>query len=329
MNKSTNKTRRGMTFDGETDAEVITTVSAENNNPSSQAGVDGDGVNSVTDTTTNENQTDQDVAGQVCDVEIAKIGVDEKNHPRDKVCKQVVAEYAAAMKGGAEFPAVVVFFDGALYWLADGGHRIAANLKLGKTVIRALVHKGTRRDATLFALEANAKHGCRRTNADRRKGVRILLADAEWRRWGTNEIAKRAGVSWNTVRDVWLEVQDEFRLPKFEEREDVKVERKGKTFNQRAKRKPAAPEQTADSIRAAGAELHRVLVEAAAASELMEEALRDAPAALTRLAEIAEKVAAAKAFINRTLALLRRMASAGEAGVQTDTEEVRYEQASA
>jgi hypothetical protein len=42
------------------------------------------------------------------------------------------------------------------------------------------VRAGTRRDALLYALSANAGHGHRRTNEDKRRAVDIMLADPEW-----------------------------------------------------------------------------------------------------------------------------------------------------
>lgn len=39
------------------------------------------------------------------------------------------------------------------------------------------------REAILFIVGANASHGLRRTNADKRRTVERLLADEEWRGW--------------------------------------------------------------------------------------------------------------------------------------------------
>jgi hypothetical protein len=106
----------------------------------------------------------------------------------------IVAEYADAMAAGAEFPPVVVFFDGTARWLADGWHRVKAAERLGLATLTAEVHQGTRRDATLFAIGANQTHGLRRTNADKRKVVLTLLGDKQWRRWSDRELARRSGV---------------------------------------------------------------------------------------------------------------------------------------
>ena len=100
------------------------------------------------------------------------------------------SEYAQAMKEGAQFPPVVVFHDGADYWLADGFHRIKAAEQAGVTEFPADVRQGTRRDAILYSVGANANHGVRRTNADKRAAVLLLLGDALWAAWSDAEIAR-------------------------------------------------------------------------------------------------------------------------------------------
>jgi ParB-like chromosome segregation protein Spo0J len=75
--------------------------------------------------------------------------------------------YAEDMAAGAVFPPIVVFFDGAEFWLADGFHRLIAAEELGLVEISADVREGDRRDAILFAVGANAAHGLKRTNRDK------------------------------------------------------------------------------------------------------------------------------------------------------------------
>lgn len=128
-------------------------------------------------------------------VEISKIRRDGGTQPRAQLYEEVVAEYAEDMRQGAEFPPVTVFFDGEEYWLADGFHRVSAKESIGKKEVISEVHSGTQRDAVLHAAGANATHGLRRTNADKRRAVERLLRDFEWRRWSDNAIAKQCGVS--------------------------------------------------------------------------------------------------------------------------------------
>lgn len=126
---------------------------------------------------------------------------------RAELNQETVAEYADAMRGNDSykpFPAVVVYFDGSDYWLADGFHRHAAAFQAfgSGCSIPAEVRAGTRRDAILHAAGANAAHGLRRTNADKRRAVEALLRDEEWVKWSDREIARRCNVSAPMVADV-------------------------------------------------------------------------------------------------------------------------------
>ena len=68
-----------------------------------------------------------------------------------------------------------------------------------KDAILCNIKAGSKRDAQLHSIEANQKHGLRRTNADKRKSVTMLLQDEEWREWSDSEIGRRAGVDHKTV----------------------------------------------------------------------------------------------------------------------------------
>ncbi|MBW4640774.1 MAG: ParB/RepB/Spo0J family partition protein [Gloeocapsa sp. UFS-A4-WI-NPMV-4B04] len=106
------------------------------------------------------------------------------------------------MDNSSEFPPILVFYDGEKYWLADGFHRVAAAKKLELSEIAATIRKGTRRDAVLYSVGANATHGLRRTNADKRRSVLTLLGDEEWSQWSNNQIAKQIGVAEGLVRKI-------------------------------------------------------------------------------------------------------------------------------
>jgi len=101
-----------------------------------------------------------------------------------------VREYAKAMREGAKFPPVIVFQEGQKYWLADGFHRCAAAAAAERTEIEAEIRPGTQRDAILYAVGANAAHGLRRTNVDKRRSVLTLLQDSVWGQWSDHKIAQ-------------------------------------------------------------------------------------------------------------------------------------------
>lgn len=129
-------------------------------------------------------------------IALSGIRLDDAIQPRCELDRSTVEEYAAELTLGATFPAVVVFRDAeGVHWLADGFHRWHAHRTIGRESIVVDVREGSRRDAMLHAAGANAAHGLRRTNADKRRAVAMLLEDEEWSEWSDREIARRCGVT--------------------------------------------------------------------------------------------------------------------------------------
>lgn len=128
-------------------------------------------------------------------VKLSDIAIDGETQQREKINDEIVAEYTEAMRCGAKFPAVTLFFDGVQYWLADGFHRYHATTKVPALDILADVREGTKRDARLFSAGANGTHGQRLSNADKRRSVLVLLLDKEWSAWTNRDIAKHCHVS--------------------------------------------------------------------------------------------------------------------------------------
>lgn len=135
-------------------------------------------------------------------LELDQIRINGGTQSRVELNQETVAEYAQAFTSGASFPPVVAFFDGTSYWLADGFHRYFGAKDAGESAIYAEIINGTQRDAVLYSLKANATHGLRRTNADKRKAVETLLKDAEWATWSDRKIAEVCGVGAPLVGDV-------------------------------------------------------------------------------------------------------------------------------
>lgn len=123
------------------------------------------------------------------------IQIDGGTQSRATLNQHVVDDYAEAIKAGATFPPIVIFYDGKKHWLADGFHRFHAYRQAGKSKVAADIRQGTRRDAILHSVGANETHGLRRTRDDKRRAVLTLLNDAEWAKWSDGEIAKRCAVS--------------------------------------------------------------------------------------------------------------------------------------
>lgn len=135
-------------------------------------------------------------------VNLSHIRRDGGTQARADMNQSAIEDYAQAMEAGAKFPPVVLFQDQDTYWLGDGFHRVAAAIKAGKKGIQADIRQGGQRQARLFALGANSTHGVRRTNADKRLAVSILLDDPEWSQWSNRQISEVVGVSHQFINNM-------------------------------------------------------------------------------------------------------------------------------
>lgn len=151
-------------------------------------------------------------------LELADIRTDGGTQMRAALNPDTVADYVAVMAehdGWGPFPPITAYYDGTAYWLADGFHRVSAlrtiiaspdYAAIEDRRVPAKVIAGDRRSAILHAVAANANHGLRRTNADKRRSVETLLRDAEWRAWSDTEIARRCAVDPKTVGTIRKEL---------------------------------------------------------------------------------------------------------------------------
>lgn len=123
--------------------------------------------------------------------------------------QDLVDDLAVAYIEGPPPPPLVVFKDGASFWLADGFHRHAGAQKAQVVAkVECEVRIGDLRDAIIYACGANSLHGIRRTLADKRNAVRTLV-DIDKQRvleghdpWKAADIARMAGVSHHLVDNI-------------------------------------------------------------------------------------------------------------------------------
>jgi ParB-like chromosome segregation protein Spo0J len=165
-----------------------------------------------------------------------KIKIDGGTQSRAKIDQDVVADYCEKMREGAQFPPIVVFYDGAEYFLADGFHRYFAAKKAGSPGFKCDVREGTLRDAILYSFGANISHGLRPSIADKRKSVTAMLLDIEWQEWSDREIARRCGVSHTFVAAIRKELGAE--------KTETKFKRDGKVTSRKEKPKQEDPVAT-------------------------------------------------------------------------------------
>ncbi|HZZ76905.1 MAG TPA: ParB/RepB/Spo0J family partition protein [Gemmataceae bacterium] len=135
-------------------------------------------------------------------VPISRVRTDGGTQTRAAVNPDTVVDYTDVLRAGGTLPPVVVFEDGDDLWMADGFHRLEAHLAAGLTEISAEIRHGSKRDALLYSAGANHTHGLRRSNADKRQAIKLLLEDEEWCKRADNWIATACNVSNHLVAAV-------------------------------------------------------------------------------------------------------------------------------
>lgn len=160
---------------------------------------------------------------QTTHLALATIRTDGGTQARATLDTDRMFAYLDDMIDGALFPPIVVYYDGAGYWLADGFHRVEAAQRWhrnggGPATIATEIRSGTRRDAVLHAVGANAEHGLRRSRDDIRRAIEVLLRDPEWQQWSDSEIARRVRVDHKTVGAHRKRLEDTGEIPRSETR---------------------------------------------------------------------------------------------------------------
>jgi len=176
-------------------------------------------------------------------VELSEIRLDGGTQTRAAISEPSVAEYAQDMRDGHQFPAVILFNDGAKMWLADGFHRFHAAARCEFESILAEIRTGTRSDAVKYALGANRSNGLRRSNEDKRRCIQIALD--EFPEMSDRAIADLCGVADVTVaqyRPKQLQDSCSSKTPTVRVGKDGKTRRMPVTSSP-APAEPEAPEE--------------------------------------------------------------------------------------
>jgi alkylated DNA nucleotide flippase Atl1 len=134
------------------------------------------------------------------------------NQGRTKSDPDTVDAFEAAMRSGDEFPPGVAFFDGKNYYLGDGLQRTTAAIRTGRSLFPYEIREGDYSDALLYSLslEAHAegeKAPLRRSNADKRNAVAVMLRHEKWSKYSARKIADHVGVDPKTVASVREELE--------------------------------------------------------------------------------------------------------------------------
>lgn len=171
---------------------------------------------------------------------LTRVTLEPSTQPRVMLDQDVIQEYADLMKEGRTFPPVVVFSDGKRLILADGWHRYYAAEAAGLETIDARQEQGGLEEAQWFAASANAEHGLRRTNEDKRRAIVLALKVQPGA--SDRKIADHCGVTAPTVGRVRRHLEDNGSLEAPGERN---VTRGGQQFTRKVPEPPRAVQEPA------------------------------------------------------------------------------------
>ena len=125
-----------------------------------------------------------------------------------------VNDLAEALEAGLNLPPVKVCrVEEIGNIITDGFHTVEAHRRCGRKEVPCLLSQGTRTDAVLAAATANRQHdqsGLKRTNADKRQAVQLILTCVK--DWSDHRIADHVGVSHTFVGTVRREQSSNHQL---------------------------------------------------------------------------------------------------------------------
>lgn len=128
---------------------------------------------------------------------LESIRTDGGTQMRPGIVEEYVAELVESIEEGQELPALEVFFDGEVYWLSDGFHRVAAYRKMGVPEVKAVIFEDSLEQAIMRAAQVNAHHGLRRSDETLRNAVLAVLKIHP--EWSNRQVASHVHTSHTTV----------------------------------------------------------------------------------------------------------------------------------
>lgn len=151
-------------------------------------------------------------------VHLDAIRLDGGTQPRGGINDDYVAELVEAIQAGVTLPPVDIMYDGEIYWLFDGFHRVAAHRKADFYLVPANIHQGTQADAQWRSYAANQTHGLRRSNEDKQRAIKAALRHPNGAQMPDREIARHLGVDHKTVGGWREKLQASGEIPQMTER---------------------------------------------------------------------------------------------------------------
>lgn len=131
---------------------------------------------------------------------IASLKREDAVQSRARTNQLVINEYRAILiDGEALFPPIDVFYDGSVYRVADGIHRLIAANEAGQLDIECKIHQGGLKEAIIFAAGANSRHGLKRTSEDVEKAIEMIINLQDGVKRSERDIAKIIGIHHSRV----------------------------------------------------------------------------------------------------------------------------------
>lgn len=145
------------------------------------------------------------MATNVKKIPFTMIAYDQGTQQR-QISEQTLEHYTNLMKEKVKFPPLEVVFDGRMYYLWDGFHRLFAGQAAGIKMFECNITKGTARDAVWLSFSANKSHGMPRDEQSTRDIIKRILDDEEWATKTQEEIAKHIGITQQRVSKLIAEI---------------------------------------------------------------------------------------------------------------------------
>jgi len=180
------------------------------------------------------------------DLSLDSIRRDGDTQPRATLNAAQVSEYHRALLDGDKLPPVTVFFDGEIYWLADGFHRFEAAKAAGHETISADVVAGNLSAARWFSFGSNKTHGLQRSTADKERAIKAALRHPACTGLSDREIGRHVGCDHKTVAGWRAKMTGEIPQSPYRTGAD------GRTINITGLQRVALPHP--DELRQAGAD---------------------------------------------------------------------------
>lgn len=152
----------------------------------------------------------------------------------------LITEYEENLKNNIPMPPAQGMMDesGNVY-VFDGIHTTSARNNRGEEAVPVLLRLGSRTEAEMEASRANATHGAKRTPADKRHAVELLLRNSELCARSNNWLAATAAVSPQLVESVREALERDTDAPVFRPKKR-RVTRNGSSWEVNAPRKKSS-----------------------------------------------------------------------------------------